>query len=136
MQTDLFAPDIAVERTAGLMAAQAASDRADRAHKGWHARAVAFFVDYLATKTDAFMTEDVRQAAHAAGLPEPPDGRAWGAVTATMADKRLIKRIGYGPQKSAGCHAAPKSIWVRGNLRNLKAYAEAVARPKLVEGLH
>ena len=35
-----------------------------------------------------------------------------GMATAA-AHAQIIKRIGYGPQRAAGCHMAPKSIWRR-----------------------
>ncbi len=127
LQAPLFGHDLNVERTAARDGANAAAERASRAHRGWHTRALSFFVDFLATCEHSFMTEDIRQAATAAGLPEPPDCRAWGAVTQVLADKGVIRRIGYGPQKSAGCHAAPKSIWRKGNAKALRKYAEEVA---------
>ena len=61
------------------------------------------------------LTPDIQaeRIARDAGIHEPPDGRAWGAVALAAARAQIIKRIGYGPQRAAGCHMAPKSIWKR-----------------------
>jgi hypothetical protein len=81
--------------------------------EGWSDRAYSFLVDYVgANPSRAFMAEDVRASAEAEGLPPPPDNRAWGGVVARAARAKVIRRLGYGAQKSVTCHCSPKSIWV------------------------
>jgi len=115
MQLDLFSPAIQAERIARDRGMATAAAHAGRVHSDWSDRAFDFFRDHVATldRRARFMAEDVRAAAEAAGMPAPPDARAWGAVTSRAARERIIKRVGYGPQRSAGCHMAPKSIWSR-----------------------
>lgn len=112
-QSDFFGATHSVERFARDTGISTAASHAERVTPGWKAGAYAFFVDFVAVVNGSFMAEDVRLAADAAGLPKPPDGRAWGIVVTMAARAKLIRRIGYGPQKAIGCHMAPKTIWIR-----------------------
>ena len=113
MQLDLLDPSVSAARVLRDAGMEMAANHADAVVDGWSDRAYAFLVDYVgANKSRRFMAEDVRVAAEETGFPIPPDNLAWGAVVARAARKKLIKRIGYGPQASATCHCSPKSIWV------------------------
>jgi len=113
MQLDLISPSFSAARVLRDTGMQCAADHADRESEGWTDRAYVFLVDYVAANRGrAFMAEDVRASAEAEGLPPPPDNRAWGSVVSRAARLRIIKRIGYGAQKSVTCHCSPKSIWV------------------------
>lgn len=84
----------------------------DHAGAEWKRRATGYLLEYLATCRrvgDDFMAEHVRD--FAAGLDEPPDRRAWGAVFQNAARKGLIVKAGYGPAKSS--NLSPKVIWRR-----------------------
>ena len=90
-----------------------AADHADRVHPKWQTDALTLFFRYcLEHKQTSFMTEDVRWWAEAQGLPEPPDKRAWGAVTMVAKRRGLIRSIGFAPQKASNAHCAPKTVWV------------------------
>ena len=41
-----------------------------------------------------------RQLALQRAVPEPPDGRAWGAIVQRASKARLIRRIGFAPMKA------------------------------------
>ena len=113
VQLDLLTMDVQAERAARDSGISTAAAHADRVKPKWIDGALAFFTDFVAITPTAFMTEDVRAAAELAGMVPPPDRRAWGAVVMRAVDARLIKRIGYGPQRATGCHMAPKTIWKR-----------------------
>lgn len=126
MQLDLLTPEVCAERVLRNAGMAAAAANADRMTPRWCDRAFEFLTDYVATNEAPFMTEEVRAAAEKNGLPPPPDRRAWGSVTTRAVREGFIKRIGYGPQRAAGCHCAPKSIWKRASaatLRRLKSAA-------------
>ena len=113
MQLDLLTHDIQAERAGRDRGMATAASHADRVAPGWTVDALAFFIDFIATTNAPFMTEDVRIAAENSGLETPPDRRAWGLVVTAAVKRKLIKRIGYGPQRAVGCHMAPKTIWKR-----------------------
>lgn len=89
--------------------AQAAAEHADREHEGWQEDAYKLFMQF-ASGCESFQTEEARLWAHEQGLPLPPDGRAWGAVT-KRAMRSGLQRIGYAATKSPNCHGNPKSVW-------------------------
>jgi hypothetical protein len=111
MQNSLFNDAIEVERLCRDTGIAKAADHANRERPEWTVKATEFFIHFVQQAVGPFMTEDVRRAAELNGLPLPPDRRAWGAVTSEVAKRKVIKRIGYGPQTTTGCHMAPKSIW-------------------------
>ncbi len=115
MQLSLLAPDVQAERIARDAGIAAAAAHANARAPLWTDQAFAFFRDFTADKPKGtpFMTEDVRVAAEKAGVPLPPDRRAWGAVATRAVAQKIIKRMGYAPQRSAGCHMAPKTLWKR-----------------------
>lgn len=90
-------------------ASQAAS-HADRRSPGWTADAARLFVDYALLKANGkpFLTEDAVAYAHASGLTDPPDRRAWGGVVGTLKAKRRIAACGFALDKTG----APKTQWV------------------------
>jgi len=113
MQLDLISPEVSVSRVLRDVGMQRAADHADRVEEGWSDRAHGFLVDYVAANRGrAFMAEDIRASAESEGLPPPPDNRAWGSVVSRAVRASIIKRMGYGAQKSVTCHCSPKSIWV------------------------
>jgi hypothetical protein len=67
-------------------------------------------VRQYAASHEQFLTEDARiDARQSLALPEPTDGRAWGAVMQRARREKIIERIGYKPAKSS--NLSPKPLW-------------------------
>lgn len=88
-----------------------AASHADRTNNGWTEQATVIFKLYAKFHQDGFMTEDVRIWADKLGFARPPDQRAWGHVATKLSRAGYIQSAGYGKQRSANCHNAPKTIW-------------------------
>jgi hypothetical protein len=101
--------ELALARMKGHAAAQAAADHADRVRVQWTATAVAFLRTYVAKHRGAFLAEDVRAASLAWGLPEAPDGRAWGHVMKRAEREGVIVAVGYSGARSS--NGSPKVLW-------------------------
>lgn len=95
----------AARRDAGI---QRAADHAEREAPGWGEGAVAF-VQWYARHNREFLAEDVIESYIRVGLPEPPDGRAWGAVIRRAAKLGAIQKAGYRPARSS--NLSPKVLW-------------------------
>lgn len=78
--------------------------------KGWADHAYSY-VEMLARRNVEFLSDDVRVAAEAAGLPPAPDPRAWGGVILRAVRAGLIKRVGWANSTRPECHARPGSVW-------------------------
>lgn len=91
-------------------AIQAAVNHADVVAPGWSDGAYAALRAY-AKANSLFKSEDVRRHAHASGLPQPPDARAWGAVFQRAARDGLIRRVGYGKSMNRVAHGRPATVW-------------------------
>lgn len=89
---------------------QQAVDHADAVEPGWSEQAYAMFLEYAADHFE-FMTEDVRVWAHENGLPQPPDGRAWGAVTHRAIRAKLVVCDRYRKTRIPPAHATPRPVW-------------------------
>ena len=61
-----------------------------------------------------FMAEDVRNWAHAMGLPQPHSARAWGAVISKAAKDGAIVFAGYGKTANPNAHRTPAAVWRKG----------------------
>lgn len=95
-------------RDAGM---QRAIDHADRVHGGtWAENAYSLLLSYASGRSE-FLAEDYRAAAIAAGLPTPPDLRAFGAVMVRAARSGVIRRIGFGTVKNKRAHRSICTIW-------------------------
>ena len=112
---DLFTPQSSIAAVKTKAAALARDDgmrrsveHADVVSHAWSTLAYLHFRRY-AERNETFLTEDVRDAALAAGVHEPPDPRAWGAVAMRAARAGLIERAGYAPAKSS--NLSPKVLW-------------------------
>ncbi|HEX8577977.1 MAG TPA: hypothetical protein VF655_00095 [Allosphingosinicella sp.] len=101
---ELSAADAAAE---GMARAAA---NADAKQEQWTARAFAYLTSYAETHFE-FMTEDVRVAAYAEGLPVPSDGRAWGSVTQRAARENYIAVSAYRKTRIRPAHATPRPLW-------------------------
>jgi hypothetical protein len=114
-QGQLFTPTpMDVARQRGERGMEQAADHADRVHRDWQGKALAKCLSHIQTlpRDHKFIIEDVRLAV-AGDLPEPPDQRAWGAVTQTAIRRLYIVKTGeYAPAKSS--NASPKPLYRRG----------------------
>lgn len=86
-----------------------AGEHADLEAKDWRKRAAEIIRQFAAEIRAPFLTEDVLPYARAAGLPDPPDARAWGAAAQTA------RRLGYitavGTRKAKTSNMSPKVLW-------------------------
>lgn len=104
---DLF--DYAAAQAAALDGMTRAVDRADRERPGWSEEAFDALLAFAATADADFTAERARAACHDAGLPVPPDARAWGAVFKRASGKGHIVRVGYAPRACGNNTPAP--LW-------------------------
>lgn len=93
-----------------LAGMQQAADHADAVEESWGERAYQLLTGY-AVEHFEFMTEEVRVWAHSIGLPKPPDGRAWGAVTHRAVRAGIITCHRYRKTKVPPAHATPRPVW-------------------------
>ena len=75
---------------------------ADRKSHEWIERAVDAMAQYIQVQGEAFLVEEFRVwAAQHVALLDPPDGRAWGAVTTVASRRGLIVKAGSRPATSS-----------------------------------
>lgn len=104
-----LALDLAVSR--GKTGMKRAADHADNDSPGWTERAYQALRSYVEGRLHS-ETFTIEQAREVAGLlvDEPPDGRAWGAVTQRAIRAGLIVRTGeYAP--AASSNGSPKPLY-------------------------
>ena len=106
-QLDMFAA-ARVRRDTGM---QRAVDHADAQEPGWSELAYRFLVRYATESDQPFLAENVIAAARAAGLPEPPDGRAYGAVIQRAHREGVTVKAGFAAAATSNC--SPKVLWRR-----------------------
>ena len=111
-QHDLFGPvdhaTAALRRDDGI---ERAGDHADREHEEWRVTAAKLLETYaeFQVRGKPFLIEDATTFAYGSGLPQPPDGRAWGAAARLAKSKGYIVACGYAPAKSS--NLSPKVLW-------------------------
>ncbi|MBP8177084.1 MAG: hypothetical protein KAX77_04895 [Xanthomonadales bacterium] len=87
-----------------------AAERADKIEPDWFKRALSIVRTYALThRAERFPAEKVVEYARALGLPDPPDGRAWGAVMRAARTEGAIAADGYMPTVSS--NGSPKVAW-------------------------
>jgi hypothetical protein len=84
-------------------------DHANRVESEWSGQALGHLVAFALETKRPFLIEEVRPWAEARGLPPPPDGRAWGAVTRRAAAKKRIQKVGAAAAASSNCSL--KVLW-------------------------
>ena len=102
-----------VARNLTQRAIDAAADHADRVASGWTDKAYGILLAFSSACSHPFAAEDVRREAAAAGLEEPPDPRAWGAVLQAASRDGLLVRVGFGESKNKQAHCRPVALWMR-----------------------
>lgn len=106
---DLMNPEPPTPREQGHRRAERAATHADTVTDGWTADAVAYITQFAHRqhRLDAWLLEDARTWAHAEGLAEPPDARAWGAVVKRLQATGVIDPVGTGTDS----YGSLKSTW-------------------------
>jgi hypothetical protein len=89
-----------------------AVDHADAVSPMWSSMAYGALLAFAATEGKRFTSEDVRACAEYAGLPTPPDPRAWGGVFRRAARAGKIRRVGFGEAQNAQAHSRPVAQWL------------------------
>jgi len=87
----------------------------------WNQQAYYWSLKFLNSLEMAeFTSEHIRNFAYENGLPQPPDGRAWGPVMKKLTDQKIITPHGWTKSIMANCHAMPKRTYIR-NRKNPKS---------------
>lgn len=81
----------------------------------WKDLALDKVLDFIGGKSmvETFFGTDVREFAHANGLPQPEDTRAWGGVMKRAEKAGLVKHAGYGLSPNPASHKSPVTVWQR-----------------------
>jgi hypothetical protein len=109
---DLLATDPAVGHALGLAGAQQAIEHADRKEEGWSDVARGFMAGFI-LRRPYFTSEEVWIAAEAAGVPKPPDRRAWGGIINGFVRRNLIRKRGTGYSKLPHLHGNHIAVYER-----------------------
>ncbi len=103
--TDIFDwADALAARETGM---KLAADHAEDMHIGWNERAYEFLLKFARTH-ETFISEDVSDAAIAAGEPQPPTLRAWGQVYRRAVKADVIIQVGAGRSRRRHASICPK----------------------------
>ena len=86
-------------------------DNANLRTPGWSDMAMGFLMDFLDTRTDSFLAEEVRAYASDRGLDAPPSNRAWGGVMARASRNGLIRSVGFALTSNPLAHNTPATLW-------------------------
>lgn len=86
-----------------------AADHAERVTPTWNDRALGLLLAFAAMSGEAWLLEDAREWAQSQGLPDPPDGRAWGHVAQRAKRLGAIESVGFGAARSS--HGSAKVMW-------------------------
>lgn len=78
--------------------------------RGWLRRARTVF-DRFAAKHQYFTTEAARSCKAAARLPDPNDGRIWGAVARSAQADRVVTKVGTVRSVNPRIHGMPVTLW-------------------------
>lgn len=106
---DLFEspPPQAVAEHRATTGIRRAGKRAESSITGWIQTAATAIRRY-AENHGEFLVEQVIKAYPE--IPEPPDGRAWGAATRLAVRRGWIRKVGYAPANSS--NRSPKCLWL------------------------
>lgn len=119
-QQDHFTMDIFGDRPAEEQAKARRDDgiyravsHADQVTPGWSDQAFKISAMYLSRLNAGSETtsEAIRLHAEGAGLADPPDTRAWGAVLLRLAKANKIKKLGWTTAQDPKAHCRPVTLW-------------------------
>jgi hypothetical protein len=90
-----------------------AVSHADQVTPGWSDQAFQISAMYLSGLNAGSETtsEAIRLHAERAGLSDPPDTRAWGAVLLRLAKANKIKKLGWTTAQDPKAHCRPITLW-------------------------
>jgi hypothetical protein len=111
-QIDFVGYEPVVNRQVTDDAITSAVSHADRVSPMWSSMAYGALLAFAATEGGKFTSEDVRAVAEYAGLPTPPDQRAWGGVFRRAARAGKIRRVGFGESQNKQAHCRPVAQWM------------------------
>jgi hypothetical protein len=101
------------DRPPGEQRKAAGQDRVlDGEPEEWKDAAYALLIN-LIRRQEEINSDDVRQAADAAGLDQPHHPNCWGALFGRAAKAGVIERSGFTKSTISSCHARTISIWRR-----------------------
>lgn len=100
-------------RQAALEGMQRAADHANLTRAQWTTLALEKLAARVRCRapSSTFIIEEVR--AEIVDLPEPPDLRAWGAVTLAAIRRKIVERT-EGTKPARSSHLSPKPAYRRG----------------------
>jgi len=84
-----------------------ALNHANGVNPGWGAGAEAFYrrhVNVRMKSGENTTTEEVRELAYAAGIPVPPDCRAWGHIAKALIKDGSLWRVGTSVHRNPAAH--------------------------------
>ena len=90
---------------------QTAMDSADSKSKDWSKRAYELLTEFLASRREPFMVEDLRSYAALVDFDLPAHARAWGGVIRSAFFNGLVERVGIQNTISVKSHRTPASVW-------------------------
>lgn len=99
--------DFEAAREARDRGMQQAVDHAERVHDGWKNEAYTFLLKFCRMH-EHFISEDVSDAHEAAGLPQPPTKRAWGALYQKAAREGYMVQDGLGRSRLRHASICPR----------------------------
>lgn len=114
---DLFTHAEAIAKADRDDAMARAADHADDAWPHWCELAFSWIKTYALAHRE-FISEECTAAAQSAGIPAPPDDRAWGIPFKRASKQKIIVRIGYGVSKRR--HLSPTPLWQSQTYRGMK----------------
>ncbi len=98
-----------IRRDQGMSRAEA---HADRVTVNWREVASTALEKYLSEHGNApFLAEQFIDWTRKHGVPQPPDGRAWGSVFSAARRGKRIERIGTAAASTS--NLSPKPLWRR-----------------------
>lgn len=101
-------PSYRARRDDGIRRAQ---DHAEADAPGWTEEAAAFLREYARNCSGTFLCEQAR-AASKHWVPEPENGKAWGAAALYAMKRGWIVKAGFGPASSS--NGSPKTLFRAG----------------------
>lgn len=89
---------------------RAAVEHADAVEPKWSVRAEAY-AEMMIKKRGfkPFLFEEIVEASKRDGIPQPPDGRAWGYVVQALHRRGVVRNMGYAKAKTS--NLSPKVLW-------------------------
>lgn len=115
MTAQLSILDYIEAKSARDLGITSAADHADDVTPGWTDIAFQWIKTYALAHAE-FISEECTESAKSAGIPNPPDARAWGKPFSRAAQQKIIVRNGYGVSKRR--HLSPTPRWASQTYRS------------------